>query len=162
MDSSHLLPALVTAGVVYWLYENPRTSIGGEDRTGIVDPATSVAQSLKRDLGHLVDRYYQKHLYPHAYPVVRFVIPADSSTTHNHETVYLLIRDPETQELFDYNTLLQVGAHECAHTLCRSVEGGDHGPAFVEVLQRLDQIGSEMNLYDSKQPIPNRYKQLCH
>jgi hypothetical protein len=161
MDTNHLLPALLTAGLVYWLYENPRSCAPVLPKALASDETLSVAQQLKHDLGQLIDRYYQKHLYPHAYPRVDFVIPSTHSVTHDHQEVHVMIRDPATHELFDYNTLLQVGAHECAHALCHSADGGDHGPAFVEVLQRLDLIGAEMKLYDATLAIPKRYKQLC-
>ena len=155
METNHLLPALLTAGLVYWLYENPRTEVEKESTR-----STATTQQLKHDLGRLIDRYYQKYIYPHAYPVVTFVIPAPRSFTHNRETVHIMTEDPSTGEEFDRNTLLQVGAHECAHALCHSLEGGDHGPAFAETLQRLDEIGAELKLYDASLPIPKRYKQL--
>ena len=157
MDTNHLLPALITAGLVYWLYENPRNTDTRKD----LEPENTTAQRLKHDLTLLVDRYYQKYLYPHAYPTISFVIPSSRSVTHNHEAVHVMIRDPEDGKEFNYNTLLQVGAHECSHALCHSTEGGDHGPAFTEVLRRLDSIGVEMKMYDSTLPIPKRYKQLC-
>lgn len=158
MDTEFLFPALATAALIYWIYEHPNSGNTSTPESRIVQ---DTAQSLKNDLLIIMDRYYQKYLYPHSPPSIKFVIPSSHSATYHHETIHILIQDLEDGSLFDYNTLLQVGVHECSHALCVSTEGGDHGPAFTEVLQRLNQIGEELQLFDSQRPIPSRYKKLC-
>lgn len=150
-----LLPALLTAGGLTYLYHTTPSTVPTDSES------QEVSTRLTRDLHQLVKSYYRKYLYPHAPPKISFVIPATSSVTHNNEVVHVMITDRKGR-LYPYNTLCQVGAHECAHALCHSTRGGDHGPEFAKVLARLDALALELKLYDPTAPIPQKYLRECH
>lgn len=162
MSLPQLGPALLTGLIVYWLYERTDTNI-----VPLTSRHEEVAETLKEDLAQLIDIYYDRFIHPHEYPSYRFVIPSSRSEASYKKAIHVMINDPVTGELFDYNTLLQVGAHECAHILCRVEEKNekgerdDHGPIFSAILDRLDKIGVELGLYDPTLEIPERYKDFC-
>jgi hypothetical protein len=152
MDTHHLVPALLTAGLLYWLYESNKTTVvRGEHQ--------EVAEQLKVDLQQLIETYYQRYLYPHEYPQYKLVIPAQKSEYHiDDHSINVMIADPTTGSLYDLNSLRQISAHEAAHMLCRVEEEDDHGPLFVDILHKLDAIGKELGIYDATLKIDTRYK----
>jgi hypothetical protein len=156
MNTPHLLPALLTGLAIYLLYEQT-----DQHTTPLSARHLAVAEEAKRDLARLMGLYYDRYLSPHDRPQYQIIAPASRSETRDKSRIYLLINDPLTGQLFDYNTILQAGAHECAHVLCRVREADSHGPAFASIMSRLDQLGRELQLYDPDQPIPPRYNQLC-
>jgi len=154
MNSSQLIPILVAAATVYFLYE--RTN----DNTKILsDEHRVVAEKLKVDITDLIDIYYQRYLYPHEYPSYKLVIPATRSEYRSDDrSINVVINDPITGEIFYPNSIRQIAAHEAAHMLCRIKEENDHGPLFVDTLQKLNAIGEELGMYDSTLEIDRRYK----
>lgn len=154
MDAPQLLPALFTAAAVYLIYEQAeRQSLFRSA------PHTETAERLKQDLTRLIQAYYDRYIHPHAYPNYRLVIPSATSYTAGKQVINVAIAD-RYGSLFDYNTLLRVGAHECAHMLCH-VEEELHGAVFAQILARLDELGAELALYDPSQPIADNYERAC-
>ena len=155
MDSFLLIAILIGIGV-YIIYEKSNQATRP---LSIIHK--QVADEVKNRLNVLTNVYYNKYIYPHEFPQYTLHIPANKSETVNKTNVYVLINDPITGEIFDYNTIMQAGAHELAHMLCRVDERDIHGPVFTEILNRLNELGREMKLFDSRLDIPDRYKQLC-
>ena len=155
-NNSYIGVALLTAVAVYILYvkaDNTTPTLTREYH--------NVAEDLKDDLAQLIEAYYQEYIHPHERPHYEFIIPANRSETHNKERIFVMINDPITGEVFDRNTLLQVGAHECAHMLCRVDEVDEHGPLFCSILNKLEVIGKKLDLFDCNIRISQRYKQRC-
>lgn len=118
------------------------------------------ARRIEHDLHTLIDAYYERYMHPHEFPRYRFTIPAPRSEVVDKYHIHVLIDDPATGCLFPYNTIMQAGAHECAHMLCHVPEAM-HGPYFQQTLARLDELAVELGLYEPGTPIPARYQQLC-
>lgn len=144
----------VFALAIYVLYDKPSTRQETSEKSSYI-------MTIENDLTRLIDAYYDRHLSPHAYPSFSFVIPSDRSETVDRSVIHLMVTDPDTGRYFDLNTILQVGAHECAHVLCDVEEDDHHGPVFQEIMGRLDKIATELNLYDIKKPVPEIYERLC-
>jgi hypothetical protein len=162
MDAQGLIPILLTAGLLYYLYENPLqcNSSSSSPSGSRSPPAGAYSSRIEVSLRLLLDTYYQRYLYPHAYPLVHFTIPSDRSMTVQRREVHLLIQDPYTREYFDERVVLAVGAHELAHVLCQ-VKEAEHGPLFRQVFERLNAIAIELGLFSKSTVVPERYLRLC-
>lgn len=147
--------AFVTSIIVFLIYEKTRNDLNKS-----LQLDNSYTEDIEMELRRLVDIYYNQYIYPHKYPQINFVIPSSFSATRG-STIHLLIHDPYNNELFDRNTILQVGAHECAHALCGVEETNEHGKIFSTILSRLNELGKNNNIFSPDIPIPKRYLQLC-
>lgn len=147
--------ALLTSLIVFFVYEKT-----GNNLVKSLQIGKSYPEQIETDLCRLVKLYYDQYIYPHSYPQIKFVIPSKFSATRDN-VVHLLIHDPQTHEVFDHNTILQVGAHECAHALCGVDEENEHGPIFTSILDKLNTLAKKNNIFNPDLPIPKRYKDLC-
>lgn len=87
----------------------------------------------------------------------------DSAYTIDKRTIYLCLRDSETGEIFDINTLMYVTLHEIAHVITHDSEYNingkldDHGPLFRKNFSRLLTIATSKGVYDPRKPLPKSY-----
>lgn len=81
----------------------------------------------------------------------------DSAYTIDKRTIYLCLRDLETGEVFDINTLMYVTLHELAHVITTENEFDDHGPIFKKNFSKLLKVATQRRVYDPSQPLPHSY-----
>lgn len=80
----------------------------------------------------------------------------DKSFSFMKRSIYLKIRK-EDGSFYDDQTLIYVGLHELAHTVCGKLDGDAHGPEFQLVFGRLLDIGIELNYFDPKSKMDDSY-----
>lgn len=81
----------------------------------------------------------------------------NSAYTINKKTIYLCLRDLETGEVFDINTLMYVTLHELAHVITTESEFDEHGPKFRANFKRLLEVATRRGVYDPSKPLPRSY-----
>lgn len=87
----------------------------------------------------------------------------DSAYTINKRTIYICLKDRETGQVYDVNTLMYVTLHELAHILTREKEYdmngkvNDHGPKFLANFEKLLRVATNRGIYDPNKPLPQSY-----
>ena len=81
---------------------------------------------------------------------------ADSSFTEDKSVIYLCLRDKDTGQPYDMNTLIYVILHELAHLLNKDNYG--HTPEFYDIFNKLLCKAEKEGIYDSTKP---REKWYC-
>ena len=81
----------------------------------------------------------------------------NESYTMNKSNITLCIRDPKTNKLYPWNTLVYVSLHELGHCITRTKEKDPHGPIFRRNFKRLLDRAQQLGYYDSRIPIPETY-----
>ena len=87
----------------------------------------------------------------------------DSAYTIDKKTIYICLRDLETGEIFDVNTLMYVTLHELSHIATREKEYDasgnvdEHGPLFRKNFSALLQRAVKRGVYNPNQPLPRSY-----
>lgn len=87
----------------------------------------------------------------------------DSAYTIDKRTIYICLKDRETGEIFDINTLMYVTLHELAHVATREREYDsmgnvdEHGPIFRKNFAKLLKIAAQQRIYDPSKPLPQSY-----
>lgn len=80
-----------------------------------------------------------------------------SSYTQNKTTIYICTRDPSTKKYYNYNTLVYVCLHECAHMLSGVYDHEHTTKEFRTVFDGLLKRATMIGLYDPNIPIPPTY-----
>ncbi|BAU80194.1 metallopeptidase WLM [Tokyovirus A1] len=74
--------------------------------------------------------------------------------TENKKAIFLCLKDPETKQYYDMNTLVYVVLHELAHM--SSVTYG-HNQEFHQNFARLLRQAAQKQVFDPSIPIPTKY-----
>jgi hypothetical protein len=77
----------------------------------------------------------------------------EKSYTINKQDVYLCLKD-EKDEYYDFNFLIYVQIHECAHLICPEI---GHTPLFYELFDALLEKAVKLGIYDDTQPLIRNY-----
>jgi len=83
---------------------------------------------------------------------------SDESCTKFKEKVYLCLRD-EHGQYYDYNMLMYVAIHECAHVLSPSYDDKHETKEFRYLFSQLLDRAEKLGIYNSQKPLPSMY---CH
>ncbi len=78
----------------------------------------------------------------------------DSAFTENKEVITLCLKDPETKQYYDMNTLMYVSLHELSHVLC---ESQGHGEEFKAKFSKILRYASKLGIYDSRKEMSPTY-----
>ena len=100
---------------------------------------------LKFDCSKLDDRIKTVDFYP-----------ADESYTEDKKRIYLCLRD-ENDNYYDYNMLMYVSIHECAHALTDVIDPEHKTDEFKNMFQTLLQKAEKLDLYDPSKEIIENY-----
>jgi hypothetical protein len=80
----------------------------------------------------------------------------DSAYTENKEVITLCLKDPDSNTVYDINTVMYVALHELAHVI--TPEGAEeHGEEFKRNFTKLLKEGSERGIYNPSIPMPSTY-----
>ena len=82
--------------------------------------------------------------------------PADESYTEDKKRIYLCLRD-ENDKYYDYNMLMYVAIHECAHALTDVIDPEHKTVEFKTTFQNLLQKAEKLGLYDPSKEIIENY-----
>ena len=82
--------------------------------------------------------------------------PADESYTEDKKKIYLCLRD-ENNNYYDYNMLMYVAIHECAHALTDVIDPEHKTNEFKTMFQNLLQKAEQLGLYDPSKEIIENY-----
>jgi hypothetical protein len=82
--------------------------------------------------------------------------PADESYTEDKKRIYLCLRD-ENDKYYDYNMLMYVAIHECAHALTDVIDPEHKTVEFKTMFQNLLQKAEKLGLYDPSKEIIENY-----
>jgi hypothetical protein len=82
--------------------------------------------------------------------------PADESYTEDKKRIYLCLRD-ENDNYYDYNMLMYVAIHECAHALTDVIDPEHKTIEFKTTFQNLLQKAEKLGLYDPSKEIIENY-----
>ena len=104
-----------------------------------------IIAKLKFDCSKLDDRIKNVDFYP-----------ADESYTEDKKRIYLCLRD-ENDKYYDYNMLMYVAIHECAHALTDVIDPEHKTNEFKTTFQNLLQIAEQLGLYDPSKEIIENY-----
>ena len=77
-----------------------------------------------------------------------------SAYTENKETITLCLRDPETHDYYDMNTLMYVSLHELAHVISKT---HGHNAEFKKNFSDLLREAARKKIYDPRKNIPTTY-----
>lgn len=77
-----------------------------------------------------------------------------SSYTENKSAITLCLRDPETGELYDINTIMYVALHELAHVISKN---HGHGSEFKDNFEKILKKAASIGIYDPTRSIPSNY-----
>lgn len=80
---------------------------------------------------------------PLRYPEQRFT----SYSVNKGEKMVMCVRDPSTNDVHDYNTIMYVALHEAAHIACPDV---GHTKLFKEIQRYLVRSAIELGVYEDK------------
>ena len=100
---------------------------------------------LRRDVLYLDPRL--RHL--------RF-FSSDESCIKRKQDVFLCLKD-ENNNYYDYNMLVYVAIHECAHALSPTYDDVHESKEFQENFQILLNRATELGIYDPSQPLLQHY-----
>lgn len=78
----------------------------------------------------------------------------DSAYTENKEVITLCLRDPDTKDYYDMNTIMYVALHELAHVISKT-QG--HNNEFKKNFSLLLREASRKKIYDPRKNIPTTY-----
>jgi len=81
----------------------------------------------------------------------------DSAYTIDKHTIFICLKDLETGQIFDINTLMYVTLHELAHVKTRVKEENEHGPIFKQNFLKLLRDANSIGIYDPSRPLPTSY-----
>ena len=82
--------------------------------------------------------------------------PADESYTEDKKRIYLCLRD-ENDKYYEYNMLMYVAIHECAHALTDVIDPEHKTVEFKTTFQNLLQKAEILGLYDPSKEIIENY-----
>lgn len=78
------------------------------------------------------------------------------SYTLDKKQVFLCIRD-KSGKLYDYNFLVYVALHECAHVLSKLYDEHHTTPDFINQFAKLRRRAVELKIWDSSAPLIQDY-----
>jgi len=157
-----ILLALLVVLFLFFLLIRRRGRKGKKAPTSLqvlLTPSQREDEKVLRELGGMLRLLAED--YQGYYPGLEIQSHPKYSHIVGKRRIFLCMRDPETGELFSKNTLIQVAVHELSHALCPESEKQEHGPAFIEVNNRLNELGVRRKLFDPSEPIPERYYEVC-
>lgn len=82
------------------------------------------------------------------------LIEGDSSYTENKNFISLCLKNPETKQNYDINTIMYVALHELSHVLTFS---HGHGQEFKDKFTSLLQQSTKLGIYNPNIPMPQTY-----
>lgn len=77
-----------------------------------------------------------------------------SAYTENKAAIFLCLKDPETQEYYDFNTIMYVALHELAHIVSKT-QG--HNEEFKNNFSNILKKGAQIGIYDPVKTISPTY-----
>ena len=84
---------------------------------------------------------------------------SSSTMIDNKSIVFLCVRDPKTGKLYDWNALIYVVLHECAHAISEGYDPEHKTPEFRNNFNTLLRDAELRGIYDPKKPFVEEY---CH
>ena len=81
---------------------------------------------------------------------------SDESCTKNKQKVYLCLRD-ENGKYYDYNMLMYVAIHECAHVLSTVYDDKHETQEFQTIFEMLLQKATRLGIFDPSKPLLRKY-----
>ncbi len=82
---------------------------------------------------------------------------SNESYTEDKEKIFLCLKNPETDDYYDYNTLIYVAIHECAHALTTVIDLEHKTPEYRNMFKFLLDRATSIGIYDPQKPLPNKY-----
>lgn len=79
------------------------------------------------------------------------------SYTEDKDKIFLCLKDDEKGEYYDYNTLIYVAIHECAHALTDVIDLEHVTPEYRNMFKYLLDKATSIGIYDPSKPLPNHY-----
>lgn len=104
-----------------------------------------ILKRLKQDCAKLDKRINSIDFYP-----------ADESYTEDKKRIYLCLRD-EHDNYYDYNMLLYVAIHECAHALTKVIDVEHKTDEFRNMFRSLLDKAEKLGIYDPSKEIIENY-----
>lgn len=120
----------------------------------------------------LTKRYKEKYSYddPIVDKIKRELIPLDpriaklifkasnASETINKKNVYLCVKD-KNGNYYDYNMLIYVALHECAHAISKAIDEDHNNTSqeFMDNFKKLLDKAAELKIYNPSMPKVDNY-----
>lgn len=104
---------------------------------------------LKRDMCKLDPRIKPIQFYS-----------SNESYAEDKSRIYLCLKD-ENENYYDYNVLIYVCIHECAHVLTPIYDNEHKTKEFIDTFHNLLRKAKELNIYNKNKPFPNTYCGVC-
>lgn len=82
--------------------------------------------------------------------------PGDESYTEDKKRIYLCLRD-ENEKYYEYNMLMYVAIHECAHAITEVIDMEHKTYEFKSTFQNLLQKAEKLGIYDPSKEIIENY-----
>lgn len=88
----------------------------------------------------------------------------DSSYTEGKKFITLCLKNPETGEYYDMNTIMYVALHELAHLISESYgsPGNEHNQEFRSNFSLLLERAERLGFYNPRIPMPRTYCGVDH
>ena len=103
-------------------------------------------EKIKSDVSRLDERISQIEFYS-----------SNESYTDNKDKIFLCLKDEETGKYYDYNTLMYVAIHECAHALTDVIDLEHKTPEYRNMFKYLLDKSTSIGIYDPYKPLPEKY-----
>jgi hypothetical protein len=134
----------LTLATVWWSFQLPKdriTPVCNSNEKDVCAASYSVLSRVDDILQDCGRRYKEKY----GGKTSNYVLKEhpDKAYSFLKRSIHLKIRKKDGN-FFDDTTLIYVGLHELAHTLCIKMDGNDHGPEFQRVFTNLIEIGIEL------------------
>lgn len=103
-------------------------------------------EKIKHDVSRIDDRIQHIAFYS-----------SNESYTEDKDKIFLCLKDEESGEYYDYNTLMYVAIHECAHALTDVIDLEHKTPEYRNMFKYLLDKSTTLGIYDPQKPLPERY-----
>lgn len=103
-------------------------------------------EKLKGDVSKLDDRISKIEFYA-----------GNESYTEDKNKIFLCVKDETNGEYYDYNTLIYVAIHECAHALTDVIDLEHKTPEYRYMFKSLLDRATLIGIYDPNKPLPSTY-----
>jgi hypothetical protein len=85
---------------------------------------------------------------------------SSESYIENKTKIYICLRT-DNKKYYDYNMLIYVAIHECAHALCQTYDMTHKTKEFLDTFNSLLDKAKNINIYDPSKPLPTYYCGVC-
>lgn len=82
----------------------------------------------------------------------------NAAYTENKTSITLCLKNPQTNQYYDMNTIMYVALHELAHMVSKSRgKGNEHNDEFKGNFTVLLEKGKNLGFYNPSMPMPSTY-----